>query len=133
MKIFITYIITAPILLVLDLFWLGVISKKFYAAYLGPIMRSTVVFPAVILFYLFYAAGLLYFAIFPALQSNSWMLALGNGAAIGFMAYMTYDLTNWAILKNFAWQIVPVDIIWGTILSGAVATIVFFIAKAIGY
>jgi len=130
MKTLLMYIVTLPLLFLIDLFWLGVISKKIYAQYLGPIMRDPIVFPAAILFYLFYGAGLMYFAIMPAVAADSWMLALGNGALFGFMCYMTYDLTNWAVLKNWAWQIVPIDIVWGTILSGAVAVIVFFITKA---
>lgn len=131
MKIIITYVLTLPILFLIDLFWLGVISKKIYAQYLGPLMRDPIVLPAAILFYLFYTAGLVYFAIMPAVSANSWMLALGNGALFGFMCYMTYDLTNWAVLKNWAWQIVPIDIVWGALLSGVVAVIVFFITKAI--
>lgn len=131
MKNIIIYVIALPVLTLIDLVWLGVISKKLYANYLGPIMRSDIVWPAVILFYLFYAFGLLYFVINPAIRADSWMMALGNGTLFGFMAYMTYDLTNWAVLKGFAWQIVPIDIIWGAILSGVVSVIVFFIVKAI--
>ena len=131
MKTLLTYVITAPVLFIIDLVWLGVISKSLYAKYLGPIMRESFNMPAAILFYICYTIGLVYFAITPALDNGSWVTAFGNGAMLGFIAYMTYDLTNLAVLKNFAWQIVPIDILWGTILSGAVSTIVFFIIKAI--
>jgi uncharacterized membrane protein len=71
MKTLLLYIITTPLFFLIDLVWLGVISKKFYATYLGTIMRDTVVIPAVFLFYIFYGIGLLYFAVMPALASGS--------------------------------------------------------------
>jgi uncharacterized membrane protein len=131
MKTLLLYIITTPLFFLIDLVWLGVISKKFYATYIGTIMRDTVVIPAVFLFYIFYGIGLLYFAVMPALASGSWTLAALNGAVFGFMAYMTYDLTNLAVLKNFSWQIVPVDILWGTVLTAGVAVLSFFIGRMI--
>ena len=130
MKTITMYLAVLPVMAVLDLFWLGVVSKKVYAGYLGPLMRSDVVWPAAIVFYFAYAAGLVYFAVNPGIQANSWNLALLNGALYGLMCYMTYDLTNWAVLKGWPWQIVPIDIIWGTVLSAIVAVVAFFITKA---
>jgi uncharacterized membrane protein len=117
----------------IDALWIGVVAKSFYAKYLGPLMTANFFWPAVVVFYLLYAAGLVYFAVLPGLRSQSWAVVFGNGAFLGFIAYMTYDLTNWGTLKNWAWQIVPVDILWGTVLSGGVAVIAYFIALAIGY
>jgi uncharacterized membrane protein len=133
MKIIILYVLTLPTLFLIDLVWLGVIAKKFYATYLGPIMREPLVWPAIIAFYVIYTVGLLYFAIIPGAKAGSWHLALMNGALFGLFAYMTYDLTNLATLKGFAWQVVGPDIIWGAVLSGLVAVIGFAIAHAIGY
>ena len=133
MKTIIVYLVTLPALFAIDLLWLGLVAKKFYTAYLGPLMRDPIVWPAAILFYVLYAGGILYFAVIPGAKVNSWHLALLNGALFGFFAYMTYDLTNWATFKNFAWQVVPVDILWGAVVSGIVALIGFAVARAIGY
>ena len=44
-------------------------------------------------------------------------------AALGFVAYSTYDLTNQATLRGWPLTITLVDIAWGTIASGLAATI----------
>ena len=52
-------------------------------------------------------------------------------AAFGFFAYATYDLTNWATLKDWPSTIVFIDLAWGTILSGTVATAGYLIATKV--
>ena len=42
---------------------------------------------------------------------------------------MTYEFTNFALLKNWPLNIVIVDIIWGVVLCTAVAAISFNIGK----
>lgn len=129
MQIFIAYIAALISMFLVDLVWLGVISKKFYSRYIGGLMADPIVWPAAILFYLFYTVGVVYFAIIPAIRADSWLVALSHGALFGFMCYMTYDLTNWAVLRGWAWQIVAVDILWGMLLTGGVAVIGFYVAK----
>jgi uncharacterized membrane protein len=133
MKLIYTYLLTLPILTCIDLTWLGFIARGVYKQYLGPLMKTSPSWPAIIAFYVLYAAGVLYFAIVPSARANSWHLALMNGAFLGFIVYMTYDLTNLSVLKGYAWQIVPIDIIWGTLLTAVVAVIGFFIARAVGF
>jgi uncharacterized membrane protein len=43
------------------------------------------------------------------------------GALFGFFAYATYDLTNLATVKDWPIIVTIVDLIWGTVLCGAVA------------
>ena len=62
-------------------------------------------------------------AIQPALASGRWSTAIVAGAALGFVAYSTYDLTNQATLRGWPLTITLVDIAWGTIASGLAATI----------
>jgi uncharacterized membrane protein len=42
---------------------------------------------------------------------------------MGLFAYATYDLTNWAVLRDWPPSIVPVDIIWGIGLTGVAAMV----------
>jgi uncharacterized membrane protein len=51
------------------------------------------------------------------------------GAMFGFFTYMTYELTNLALLKDWPLNIVVVDIIWGVVLCTAVASIGYFIGR----
>lgn len=50
-----------------------------------------------------------------------------NGAILGLFAYGTYELTNKAVLEGWPWQMVALDVLWGTILTSAVASSVYFI------
>ncbi len=129
MKIIILYLATLPAFFALDMLWLGVIAKTTYNKYLGGFMRSPINWEVAIVFYLIFVLGILYFAVIPATQKGSWSLALINGALFGFFTYMTYELTNWAILKDWPWQIVPIDIAWGTVLGGIVALVSFYISR----
>jgi len=50
------------------------------------------------------------------------MTAAVYGALFGLFTYATYDLTNYATLRNWTLQLTVVDVAWGTIL-GAVTSI----------
>jgi uncharacterized membrane protein len=47
------------------------------------------------------------------------------------MAYATYDLTNLATLKNWPLSVTLIDMAWGAVLSGSVATVSYFIGKSL--
>ena len=86
---------------------------------------------AAVVFYLMYIAGILFFAVRPALISNSRGKAAGLGALFGFFTYATYDLTNLATLRDWPLTIVSVDIIWGISLCAMVSVLSFVISKII--
>lgn len=46
------------------------------------------------------------------------------GAAFGLFTYGTYELTNFATLRNWTLSITVIDMIYGMIASGLVAAIV---------
>ncbi len=123
------YALTVPVFFIIDLIWLGVVAKGFYQKNLNYILSPQVNWPAAILFYLLFIAGILIFAVVPALTKDSWQHALLYGALFGFFTYMTYELTNLALLKDWPLNIVVVDIIWGVVLCTAVATLSFILAK----
>jgi uncharacterized membrane protein len=121
MKAVFVYLITVPIFFVIDLAWLGVIAKDFYQKHLGYLMRPQINWAAAILFYLLFIIGIVFFAVRPALESQSPMRALIYGALFGFFAYATYDLTNLATVKDWPVIVTVIDLVWGTVLCGAVA------------
>jgi uncharacterized membrane protein len=108
---------------------LGAVAKGFYQKNLSFVLSPQVNWPAAILFYLLYIAGILIFAVVPAVSKDSWQHAMVYGALFGFFTYMTYELTNLALLKDWPLNIVVVDIIWGVVLCTAVATLSFILAK----
>jgi uncharacterized membrane protein len=125
------YLVAVPVFFLIDMLWLVVIAKGIYQKYMGHLMRPMPNWPVAIIFYLLFIVGLIIFAIYPAVRNNSWTYALLYGAMFGFFTYMTFDLTNLAVLKDYSWQITIIDIIWGVVLSATVSVSAFFISKAI--
>lgn len=125
------YALTVPIFFIIDIIWLGVVAKEFYRRKLEFILSPQVNWTAAVVFYLVYIAGILFFAVRPAVISNSWAQAAALGALFGFFTYATYDLTNMATIKDWPLTIVVVDIVWGVCLCTMVATISFLISKVL--
>lgn len=123
------YVATVPVFFVIDLVWLGVVARDLYRSQIGSLMADPLVWWAAIVFYLLYIAGILFFAVRPALETGSLRKALGLGAAFGFFTYMTYDLTNLATLAGWPLTLTVVDIVWGTVLASSVATASFVIGR----
>ena len=123
------YGLTVPVFFLIDIIWLGVVAKNFYQKNLKYILSPNVKWSAAIIFYLIYIAGILIFAVLPAVAKDSLRHAAVWGALFGFFTYATYDLTNLALLKDWPLIIVIVDILWGVVLCSAFATLSFFVAK----
>lgn len=128
-KYLIAYGTTAFVFLVIDLIWLSKVAKQFYQNQLGDILLESPRVPAAIAFYVVYIAGIVFFAVAPALRSDSMVIAVLHGALFGFFAYATYDLTNYATLKNWPLLVSVADIAWGTFLTGICAAAGFWAAR----
>lgn len=126
------YFIALPVFLVIDMIWLGLVAKGFYAKQIGFLMKTNINWTAAIVFYLLFIVGLVLFVINPAFDKNSWKQALLLGALFGLITYATYDLTNLATIKNWPTLVTFVDLLWGTILAASVSVITYFIAIKIG-
>lgn len=117
-----------PIVLAIDLVWLGVIMKGFYAQELGDLARrsGTSLAPrwgAAILVYLLIPVGVMSF-VRPLLgpHSNAWH-AFGYGALFGLVMYGVYDLTNLAVLEKWTLRLALADMAWGCFLCGLTSVI----------
>lgn len=126
------YIIALPVFFAIDMAWLGLVAKKFYAKRIGFLMKTDINWTAAILFYLLFIIGLILFVIMPAVGKGSWVHALLFGALFGLIAYATYDLTNLATLKDWPLLVTIVDLVWGAGLAGSVSMLTYFIAGKIG-
>ena len=129
MKIVGVYLLSLIVFMAVDMLWLGVVAKDFYRNNLGHLLRPDVNWAAALIFYLLYVAGTLIFATMPALEKQSLLQAVLQGALFGFFAYATYDLTNLATLKDWPLNVVLVDILWGAVLTATVAAASFGIGK----
>ncbi len=122
-RLFFAYAMTVIGLFVIDFGWLITMTPAFYKPRIGALLLETPNLTAAVLFYLLYCAGVVALAIWPAMQSGDWTDALWRGAILGLVAYGTYDLTNMATLKGWSWELTVVDMVWGTLLTGATATV----------
>lgn len=125
------YFITLPIFFIIDMIWLGLIAKNFYAKHIGFLMKTNINWTAAIIFYLLFIVGLVIFVINPAIEKGSWVYAVLLGALFGLITYATYDLTNLATIKDWPLVVTIVDLIWGMVLASSVSVISFFVASKI--
>lgn len=119
----IAYVVTLVAFVAIDFVWLSTMANALYKPTMGDMLAPAFRPASAILFYLIYVAGLTFFAVRPALAGGSLGTALLYGAAFGFVAYATYDLTNQATLKNWSTTLTIADLIWGSLLSAVTASI----------
>ncbi len=115
----------------LDLLWIGVIARKFYRTALGHLLSDRTHWGAGVVFYLVFISGLLFFALLPATLIGSPFSAALLGGLYGFFTYATYDLTNYATLRDWPLKFVVIDMLWGTALSSVTALAAYAITHAI--
>ncbi len=126
------YLIALPVFLGIDMVWLTLVAKNFYASQIGYLMAKNPNLLAALIFYLIFIAGLIVFVITPALDKRSLSQVLLTGAFFGLVSYATYDLTNLATVKDWPLIITVVDLIWGSVLSASVSAITYLIAVKLG-
>jgi len=129
MQQIINYFITFFIFLLVDSFWLLYVAKELYSKNIGHLLAKNVNLWSAGLFYLLNIIGIMIFALNPALQKNSILMAFIYGAFYGFFTYSTYDLTNLATLKDWPVLITVIDILWGTFLTSMVTGISYYIIR----
>ncbi len=117
MRILLHLLITLTLYVLLDLAFINILARAFIQKQVGPHLADRPDWMAGVLFYLIFSAGLLYFCVWPA---ASGIRALANGAFFGLVAYATYELVNRALLANWPWALVAVDLAWGVFAGGLV-------------
>ena len=127
----IAYCVTLVAFLFVDFFWLTRVARDFYAGQIGPLLLDQPRLGVAAGFYCLYVVGIVAFAVMPALKANAPGTALVLGALLGLIAYGTYDLTNYATLKDWPVAVTAVDIVWGTALTAAASTVGFWVLRAV--
>lgn len=116
----------------IDLVWLGAVASGFYRDALGHLLREQARWPAALLFYALYIAGILVFVVVPSVQAGSLVRALTMGAFFGLVAYATFDLTSLALIRDFPVRVVVVDLVWGSFLTATVAGAGYGFGRGLG-
>jgi uncharacterized membrane protein len=127
MKIVAGYFAALVVFGIVDAIWLSAMGDRLYRPTLGEILLPSPRLAPAIVFYLIFPIGILMFVATPALKTNNLSSALTYGLLFGAIVYATYDLTNFATLRNWTLQLTLFDIAYGavsTALSALVATLV---------
>ena len=129
LKNFAIYATFLVALIAIDLVWLLGIAKSLYRDQMGDLMASEPKLIAGLAFYLLYGLGVCIFVIVPALSKQSLIYALQYGALFGLFCYMTYDLTNLAVIRNFPTQLALIDIAWGSFVTAVCSGIAYWVGS----
>jgi uncharacterized membrane protein len=113
------YLVTPVVLVGLDVLFLGLVAKDFFAAEVGDMIGDIRPVPAV-LFYLSYIVGVLIFVSGP--RSATPRSTLLHGALFGLFCYATFELTALSMLRHWTWPVAALDISWGAIVTVISAT-----------
>jgi uncharacterized membrane protein len=130
--IVIAYLATGIAFLTVDAIWLSTMADMLYRPLLGDKLAPQFDMAPAVVFYLIYIAGIVFFAVMPALDGEGLGKAALNGAILGLVAYATYDLINQATLKDWPLSVTLADIPWGAFVTATGASAGFLVASRIG-
>lgn len=119
MKWIVAYLAAGLAFGVLDALWLRWAGPNLYRPVIGEIMAAEFRMGAAAAFYLIYLAGMVWFAVRPAIDSGQVAAAILNGALLGALCYATFDLTSQAVMKVWSTHISVIDIAWGAFATAA--------------
>jgi uncharacterized membrane protein len=125
----VAYISVLAVFGIIDAGWLSTMGNILYRPALGDILLPNLRLAPALAFYAMYPIGIVYFAVLPALRAASPATALFSALLFGAIAYATYDLTNYATLRNWTLQISLIDICYGGVASGIAAIVATLVAR----
>lgn len=97
------------------------IIQPLFKKHIGFLMKEDTNFSIAAIFYFVYVAGVFWFASRAGIKSESFSVAIFSGAFLGLLAFGTYEITNYVILKDWKIELVLVDTLWGIVITGSMA------------
>ncbi len=129
----IAYIASFVAFIAIDYVGLSYLIKPLFERHIGALMLDSPRLLPAALFYAFLIFVVMWFVAWPALdQGKSLLWVFGSAALIGAASYGTYEFTSFAVMRDWSWQMVAVDLTWGTVVTGAVAAIGVAVSRAVG-
>lgn len=121
MSLLVLVLVSGVIFLIADAIMLSTVMQPLFAQHLGDTLREGIRPLPAVLFYLIYMAGVVWFAGWPALRDGTPVTALVNGAILGLIAYGTYELTSWTVMRDWHPSMVAADMAWGATVTAVSA------------
>lgn len=123
------YLGTIVPFLLIDALWIGLVLGDYYRETVGHLLLDKPNFVPAGLFYLAYAAAIVFLAVRPAITARQLKVSLINGGVLGGIAYGTFTLTNYSVLQGWTTGLVISDIVWGTFLTALSAGCGYLFAR----
>jgi uncharacterized membrane protein len=131
MQLVAAYVAALVVFVLVDAVWLSTMGNMLYRPILGDILLPTLRIAPALVFYAAFPIGIVALAVMPALKSGSFGAAAASGLLLGAIAYGTYDLTNYATLRNWNLQLTVLDIVYGAIATGAAAVAATYASRVV--
>ncbi len=132
MKTLVLYVTTLAIFLAMDVVGIRTLIRPIFERHIGDLLADPFRLGPAAAFYAFYIGGVLYFVSLPALRQGAPGQALLAGALLGLMCYGTYEFTSLAVMRDWSWQQVVADTLWGGFLTGISAWAGVWVARMLG-
>jgi len=131
MPYLVAYVTVLIVFGVIDAGWLTTMGPVLYRPTLGDILLPSLRIAPALAFYLLFPVGVVVFAVLPGIRSGALSTAFMLALLFGALAYATYDLTNYATLRNWTLQLTIIDICYGAATSGIAAVLASLAARAL--
>jgi uncharacterized membrane protein len=112
-----------------DAVWLLLMGNRLYRPVLSDMLLANLRPVPAILFYLLFPVGIVVFVAMPAIKTGGMSSALIFGLLFGTIAYATYDLTNYATLRNWTLQLAVTDIVYGSLATALASVVAVIVAR----
>lgn len=125
------YLLTFAVFLAIDYVGLSYLIRPVFERDIGHLLLDDLRIVPAFFFYAFYIFCVIWFVGAPALsEGKSLLWVFGSAALLGAMAYGTYEFTSLAVMKDWTWSMVAIDLVWGTVLTGLAMTVGVVIVRA---
>lgn len=133
LKFFKLFCVAFPIVILIDVLWIGVIAKNIYQSQIGQLLRTkngqmAANIPAGLLVWALIVVGAILFVL-PYAKNHGYLGQFGWGALFGLVLYGVYDFTNLSILAGWPLSITLIDWAWGMVLNGVIALMIVYLNR----
>jgi len=115
-------LLTALMLITLDIFWFKFSFSRIYEPAFEAIQKEPLKFRVAggIVAWLLIAAGIRFLVVDSTSPKSTMFL---KGALLGFVVYGVYNGTNYATLNDYTLNTALVDTLWGTLAVGTISVL----------
>lgn len=123
------------IFVLLDFLWLAIVASKLYRQSLGYLAEldpdGKIIFniPMGLLAQVAISLCLSVFIVMALQLDNRLITAVGTGAFLGMMMYVTFDFTNLSFVKGWPLWISLIDVVWGSVQGALAGLYVFYFTR----